>query len=50
MGVVQIAGALNIYNEDATFGNGFKGSVRANFLRQVIVEAVVQFGEVRDFR
>jgi TANFOR domain-containing protein len=50
MGVVQIAGALNIYNEDATFGNGFKGSIRANFLRQVIVEAVVQFGEVRRFR
>jgi TANFOR domain-containing protein len=50
MGVVQIAGALNIYNEDATFGNGFKGSIRANFLRQVIVEAVVQFGEVRSFR
>jgi TANFOR domain-containing protein len=50
MGAVQIAGALNIYNEHPTFGNGFRGAIEANFLRQVIVDATVQFGEVRSFR
>lgn len=50
MGAVEIAGALNIYNEHATFGNGFRGAISANFLRQVIVDATVQFGEVRGFR
>lgn len=50
MGIVEISGSLVIYNTHPTFGDGFRGAIRANFLRQVIVEATVQFGNVRSFR
>ncbi len=46
MGAVEIEGSVRFYNNDATYGNGFRGQVRANFVKMVLVEATVQFGSI----
>jgi hypothetical protein len=50
LGVVEIAGSVRFYNNDSTYGNGFRGAVTANFVRMVEIGATVQFGTVRDIR
>jgi hypothetical protein len=50
LGVVEIAGSVRFYNNDATYGNGFRGAVTANFVRMVEIGATVQFGTVGDLR
>jgi hypothetical protein len=46
LGAVDIEGSVRFYNNDPTYGNGFRGGVRANFVRMVMVEATVQFGSI----
>ncbi|MDW8225325.1 MAG: hypothetical protein RMK93_04785 [Bacteroidota bacterium] len=46
MGAVEIEGSVRFYNNDRTYGNGFRGAVQANFVRMVRVEATVQFGSI----
>jgi hypothetical protein len=50
LGAVAIAGSVRFYNNDATYGNGFRGAVTANFVRMVEIGATVQFGTVGDIR
>ncbi len=50
LGAVQIAGGVRLYRSDPTFGDGFRGGVRATFARQVTVEATLQFGTVSGYR
>jgi len=50
LGVVEIAGSVRIYSNHATYGNGFRGAVTANFVRMVEIGATVQFGTVRNIR
>ena len=50
LGAVLIEGGLRLYRTDATFGDGFRGNLRANFLQQVEVEATMQAGQVRGLR
>lgn len=50
MGAVQISGGVRFYRGDATFGDGFRGAVSANFVHQVTVTATIQFGTVSDYR
>jgi hypothetical protein len=50
LGVVEIAGSVRFYNNDSTYGNGFRGAVTANFVRMVEIGATVQFGTVGDLR
>lgn len=47
IGVVTVRGGIRIYDGDATYGDGFKGSVFASFPPGVSVTANVQFGNVR---
>jgi hypothetical protein len=46
MGAVAIEGYVRFYNNDRVYGNGFRGGVRANFVRMVLIEATVQFGSI----
>ncbi len=49
-GAVAIEGYVRLYNADPTYGNGFKGAVRASFAKMVEAEAVAQFGAKNDYR
>ncbi len=50
LGAVQIAGGVRLYRSDMTFGDGFRGGVRATFARQVTVTSTLQFGAVNGYR
>ncbi|HEY6953080.1 MAG TPA: hypothetical protein VI758_11775, partial [Bacteroidota bacterium] len=50
MGAVQISGGVRFYRGDATFGDGFRGAISANFIHQVSVAATIQFGMVSGYR
>ncbi len=50
MAAVKVRGALNLFSNDQTFGNGFRGAVMATFLDKMTVGATAQFGSVSDFR
>ncbi|HTP13289.1 MAG TPA: hypothetical protein VMM37_06645 [Bacteroidota bacterium] len=50
LGAVQIDGGVRFYRGDATFGDGFRGAIHANFVHQVDVAATIQFGTVSDYR
>ena len=50
VGVVELAGGLRFYNDDMTYGNGFKGMIRAVFKPTIAVQVVAQFGEKSGFR
>ncbi len=49
MGSVRISGGLNLYNSDQTFGSGFRGIVKADFINQISVMATAQFGKVNNY-
>lgn len=44
MGAVSVEGSVAFYRRDPTFGTGFRGAIRANFLRMVEVAASIQYG------
>jgi len=50
VGVVELAGGLRFYNGDMTYGNGFKGMIRATFKPVISVQVIAQFGEKSGFR
>ncbi|MCX7984808.1 MAG: hypothetical protein N3A63_07900 [Bacteroidetes bacterium] len=50
VGAVKVQGGLNLFSNDPTFGNGFRGTVRATFLEKLMVGATAQFGAVNDHR
>lgn len=50
MGAVKVKGALNLFSNDPTFGNGFRGAVQATFVEKLLVGATAQFGAVNDHR
>lgn len=50
LGPVKIAGGVRLYREDAVFGTGFRGTVRADFLEKISVISTVQFGKVSGYR
>lgn len=43
---VRIDGSIAMYDADPVFGNGFRGAVRATFIRKFIVDGAVQFGSI----
>ena len=45
VGVVSISGGLRFYNNDATYGNGFKGIIQASFKPTISAKVAAQFGE-----
>jgi len=50
LGPVSVLGSLTFYREDAVFGSGFRGQVRAEILKRITVASTVQFGQVSGFR
>jgi TANFOR domain-containing protein len=50
VGVVRLEGGLRIYNGDMTYGNGFKGMIRATFKPMLSVQVIAQFGEKSGYR
>jgi hypothetical protein len=52
VGVVSIDGHLRIYNDDATYGNGFKGNIHVGIHAgmNIDITAMVQSGTVRSNR
>jgi hypothetical protein len=43
---VRIAGRLRFYDADPVFGNGFRGSISATFIKIAQVDGTVQFGAI----
>ncbi|MBL7998939.1 MAG: hypothetical protein JNL32_09920, partial [Candidatus Kapabacteria bacterium] len=43
-GAVRARGRVNFYNNDNTYGTGFRGEVNATFAKLVEIRSVVQFG------
>lgn len=43
-GAVRMNGRVRFYNNDPTYGSGFRGAVAATFVKIVDVQSVVQFG------
>jgi hypothetical protein len=50
LNAVKISGGLKLYSSNSTFGDGFKGKLRATFIDQFEVEATAQFGSVSGYR
>lgn len=51
LAALHIKGKVDFYNNDATFGNGFKGSVEATFPAISIgIASTIQFGSVHSFK
>ncbi len=51
IGSVKVNGGLKWYRDSPTYGNGIKGSLRAEFMnRKVQVEAAAQFGSVNGYK
>ncbi|HET9136276.1 MAG TPA: hypothetical protein VFO76_06560, partial [Candidatus Kapabacteria bacterium] len=48
--ILTVDGSLVLYHHDATFGDGFRAAIHANFLRQLDVTAAAQFGTVHGYR
>jgi hypothetical protein len=48
--VISLEGYLAIYRNDATYGNGFAGMIRASIIGKIGVEVKAVFGEVRGFK
>ena len=46
LGSVSIRGSVAFYRNDPTYGNGFRGTVQAHFVRIVEIAATVQFGSI----
>ena len=49
-GAFDIAGELSFFNGDEVYGRGFRGGVKANFVKTFSVDAVGVFGNVNDSR
>jgi hypothetical protein len=49
-GAYKIAGSLQLFKDDATFGNGIKGTVSASFQPGLDVQAMALFGTVNGDR
>ncbi len=49
-GAFEISGQMMIADGDPTYGDGFRGAIKANFIGQFEMEAVVVFGKVNGFR
>ncbi|MCF6352183.1 MAG: hypothetical protein L3J06_04140 [Cyclobacteriaceae bacterium] len=47
--VFSIAGQVDLYEKDATYGTGFRGALAASF-KGIQVEAVAQFGKIEQTR
>lgn len=45
-----LKGGLITYEDDPTYGKGFKGMIQASFLKGFNVSATAQFGKVNDYR
>lgn len=50
VGVVSLEGGLRFYNQDATYGNGIKGFIRATFRPTISAQVTAQFGTKSGFR
>lgn len=50
VGAVKLRGSLSLYQSHATYGDGYRGVVNANFINKINVSATAQFGKVNDFR
>lgn len=51
LAALHVKGKVDFYNNDATFGNGFKGSVEATFPAISIgIASTIQFGSVHNFK
>jgi hypothetical protein len=50
LGAVEINGSLKLYNGDYTYGNGFRGSIKATFAKLMTANATAQFGSVNNYR
>lgn len=48
--ILTVDGSLVLYHHDATYGDGFRAAIHANFLRQLDVTAAAQFGTVNGYR
>jgi len=46
-GPVHLEGKLNLYDKDATYGDGFRGAVRCKFPMDITASATVQFGNIK---
>lgn len=44
MKAVRVVGRIQFFSDDARYGNGFRGSVSATFVKLLQVDATVQFG------
>jgi hypothetical protein len=49
-GPVKVNGKLNFFKEDATYGDGFQGKVKAEFGMGIQAQAMALFGKVNNFR
>ena len=50
VGIVRLNGGLRFYNQDPTYGNGFKGFVRATFRPTISAQVAAQFGTKDGYR
>jgi len=50
LGAVKVRGGLNLFQSDATYGDGYRGVVTASFIDNITTSATAQFGMVNKFR
>lgn len=50
LGAVKVRGGLNLFQSDATYGDGYRGVVTASFIDKITASATAQFGMVNKFR
>lgn len=50
IGVVEFDGQVVFYQEDDTYGNGFRGKLRVEFVDKITVDAIVQVGSVSNYK
>lgn len=50
LSALVIDGSIAFYSNDITFGNGFRGSLKATFLQEIVIQSTAQFGNVDGFR
>jgi hypothetical protein len=50
MSVAKVKGQVNIFNEDPTYGDGFKGRVDATMMGTLKVSSQIQFGSINSYR
>lgn len=50
LGAVKVRGGLNLFQSDATYGDGYRGVVTASFIDKITTSATAQFGMVNNFR